>query len=252
MNNMQKIGRYATFVRGVLFVAIFVIQFLVLAGCATPAASSTSLPPTEAPTTLPPTEAPTATATSEPTPTSAPGEIGSGNQIGLGADFVAVPKDDLAGKMPPELLIAGGLKEWPKSYPYYSVTPHWLEFPAKASFAFANADSTEFVYGYTVALPDAKDQTRFDSSFVDEFYAKERLEVLIYTQDSARIKDLAVGDKSSGMTAKPVVHGFAWRFNMISFRVGSTGAFVFTLYPASADAPIDIVKLAQTYASTLK
>ena len=51
---------------------ISVISCLVLAGCATPAASPTPLPPTEAPTTLPPAAAPTATATSVPTPTAVP------------------------------------------------------------------------------------------------------------------------------------------------------------------------------------
>ena len=236
-----------------LYLIITVVLCFAVSSCATAASSPSPMPPTEAPTALPqPTEAPTATATSVPTPTSAPGEISNGDQVGLGPEFVTVSKDELASKFPPKLLIAGGLMEAPKSDPFYSVTMHWLEFPAKASFSFVNADNTEFVYGYTVTLAEAKDQTKFDSSYVDEFYAKERLGVLPYTQDAAKIKDVAVGDKSAGVTASPKVEGFAWHLNVISFRVGDTGAFVFTLYPADKDSPVDIVKLAQSYAATLK
>ena len=235
-----------------LLAIIAIISCIVLAGCAAPAPAPTPLPPTEAPTALPPTAAPTATTapTALPTPTSAPGEISSAEQLGLAADFVALPKDEVIRKVPTELLISRVLIEDPKNYFHNSTAINWLEFPVKASFAFAKADSTEFVYGYTVNLSDSKDQAKFDSVFVQQLYTIVK-HSLTYIKDSAPIKDLAVGDKSGGITTKLGL-GNGWRYNVISFRVGSTGAFVFTIYPADAAAPIDIVKLAEIYAGTLK
>jgi hypothetical protein len=225
---------------------------LALTACGSAPANPTPAAPAELPTSAPQqTVAPSATVapTTAPTPTSAPGVISSADQLGLAADFVALPKDDVILKVPPELLVTRVLIEDPKN-PFHNITAvNWLQFPVKASFAFAKADNKEFVYGYTVTLSDSKDQATFDSTFVEQLYAIEK-HTLIYTQDSAPLKDVAVGDKSGGLTTK-LLSG-SWGYNVVSFRVGSTGAFVFTIYPGDAQAPIDVVKLAQACAATLK
>ena len=247
--------------RRTLLVQMLAVCVLGIPSCGAPAAapSPTAAPPTVPATSAPqPTVAPTATVapTIAPTPTSAPGVISSGDQLGLAAEFVPISKDDLAQKIPPELAPAAGISEPSKQSSISQTCPgcviHWFQFPVKASFAFVNADATKFVYGYTEDLSGPKDQSTFDTFFVDNFFANMRLNVLQYTQDAKKIKDLSVGDKSSGVTARPAPHGVAWQLNVVSFRVGSTGAFVFTLYPGAADPPIDIVKLAQAYAATLK
>ena len=183
------------------------------------------------------TVAPSATAapTIAPTPTSAPGIISSAEQLGLPAGFVAVPKDDLAQKVPPELLRAAGLKE-DKTDPYFSTDQvAWFQFPVKASFAFANGDNTQFVYGYTVDLSGPKDAVTFDARNGEELVIKTGVSLFFATKDIVRLKNLEVGDKAFGVTAKPIVKDFAWRLNVVTFRLDGTGAFVFTLYPAAAD-----------------
>jgi hypothetical protein len=235
---------------------IAVISCIVLAGCAAPAAAPTPLPPTEAPTAPPPTPAPSATtaptATAVPTPTSAPGVISSPDQLGLPSGFVAVPKDDLAAKLPPELLTAAGFKEDRKD-PYFATDQlAWFQFPVKASFGFANADNTQFVYGYAVDLSGPQDAVTFDARDGEELVIKTSVSLFHATKDVVRIKNVAVGDKAYGVTAKPIIRDFPWVLNIVPFRLGTSGAFVFTLYPASVEAPIDVVKLAEVYAGTLK
>ncbi len=232
-----------------------IVLFVVASACGTPPQPTVPAPVTQPTTAAAPTEVPTATVapspTVAPTPTSAPGTFSSAAELGLPPEFASIPKDDLAAKVPPKLLAAAGLKE-DEADPYYAVDQvHWFQFPVKASFGFVNGDNTQFVYGYTVALTDPKDQSGFDSAFVAEFFAKMRLSVLPWTPNAAKIKDLSIGDKSSGVTAQPKIDGFVWSLNAISFRVGDTGAVVFTLYPGSASAPIDIVKLAQAYQENL-
>jgi hypothetical protein len=233
---------------------------LVLAACGPASASPAAAVPTEATTSAPPpiatltaTAAPTSspTPTLAPTPTSAPGEISSATQLGLAADFVPISSDDLTLKYPPKLVFAGGIKEQKDQIYPLGLIP-WFQFPLKARFGFTNNDNTQFVYGYTVVLATSKDQASFDALFVSEFFAKMRISVLQWTPNAAKIKNVAVGDKSVGVTSSPNVDGSAWNLNVVSFRLGDTGAFVFTLYPASASAPIDIVKLAQVYAGALK
>jgi hypothetical protein len=178
--------------------------------------------------------------------------ISSPDEVGLPAGFAAVPKDELAAKVPPELLTAAGFKE-DKTDPYFSTDQlAWFQFPVKASFGFANADGTQFVYGYTVDLSGPKDAVTFDARDGEELVIKTQVALFHATKDVKRIKDVAVGDKAFGVTAKPIVKHFAWVLNVVPFRLGTTGAFVFTLYPASAEPPIDIVKLARAYADTLK
>jgi len=236
--------------------AILVISLIgcfALAGCSS-VPTTTAMVPTEAPTSAPsPTEVPTATVapTAVQLPTSAPGVISSPDQLGLAADFVPISFDDLALKYPPKLLFAGGIKEEKDQFYPLGLIP-WFQFPLKARFAFTNSDNTQFVHGFTVALANPKDQSSFDALFVSEFFAKMRLSVLRWTPNAAKIKGVAVGDKSVGVTSSPKIDNTAWTLNVVSFRVGDTGAFVFTLYPASATTPIDIVKLAETYAGTLK
>ena len=198
------------------------------------------------------TVAPTVVPTLAPTPTSAPGMISSPDQLGLPAGFVAIAKDDLASKVPAGLLMAAGFKE-DKTDPYFATDQlAWFQFPVKASFGFVNADNTQFVYGYTVDLSGPKDAVTFDARDGEEIVIKTQIALFQATKDVVRIKEVAVGDKTFGVTAKPIIKHFNWVLNIVSFRLGTTGAFVFTLYPTSATAPIDIVKLAQIYAGTLK
>jgi hypothetical protein len=233
---------------------IILIGCLALTGCIS-APVTIAVAPTEVPTTLPqPTMVPTSTVapTAVPTPTSAPGVLSSPDELGLPTGFVAVAKDDLASKVPAGLLTAAGFKE-DKTDPYFATDQlAWFQFPVKASFGFVNSDNTQFVYGYTVDLSGPKDAVTFDARDGEEIVIKTQVALFFATKNVVRIKDVAVGDKAFGVTAKPIIKHFAWVLNIVPFRLGTTGAFVFTLYPASATAPIDIVKLAQAYAGTLK
>jgi hypothetical protein len=227
---------------------------IALTACGPAAAGPSGAAPTEAPTSPPPPAAAatsTVAPTAVPTPTSAPGEISSADQLGLPAGFVPISSDDLALKYPAKLVYSGGIKVEKDQFFPQGLIP-WSQFPKQAGFAFTNSDNTQFVHGFTVALAGPKDQSSFDALFVSEFFAKMRLSVLRWTPNAAKIKGVAVGDKSVGVTSSPKIDGAAWTLNVVSFRVGDTGAFVFTLYPAAATAPIDIVKLAEMYASTLK
>ncbi len=226
---------------------------LALTGCGATATSPTIAVSTEAATAIPPpTAIPTETTVppAVPTLTPRPGEFDNASQLGLSSDFVKVPKDDIAQKLPPALLMAFGFKE-DHTDPYFDTDQvAWFQYPVKSSFGFANGDNTKFVYGYTVNLFNPSDQTAFDVRDGEELMIKMHIALLQYTQDGKKIKDLNVGDKSTGITATLSPHGVHWAFNLVTFRVGGTGAFVFTLY--QGDAPIDIVKLAQLYADTLK
>ena len=174
-----------------------------------------------------------------------PGEIATGDQLGLGAEFVALSKDDLSQKVPALLLPAAGFEENPDN-PFQV---KWSQYPVKASFAFANSDNTKFVYGYIVDLPELKDQSAFDASFIGEFFAKMRLTT--YPPDVSKIKDITVGEKSVGVTAKYKIENTIWRLNVVVFRIGSVGAFTFTLFVEDAGSPVEIGKLAQLYADKI-
>ncbi|MFH1184922.1 MAG: hypothetical protein V1755_07770 [Chloroflexota bacterium] len=186
-----------------------------------------------------------------PTPTPLPGEINNPAVLGLGAEFVPICRQCLNKVFPSDLAYAAGMKELRNSQYPDGLIP-WFRFQIKKFFAFANGDNTRFVEGNTVFLTDPKDQAVFDDLFIAKFYANWNQSVQQWTPDAAEIKDVTVGDKSVGATAELTVDGFAWRLSAVSFRAGDVGAFVFTLYPAAADAPGDIVKIARMYADSIK
>ena len=180
-----------------------------------------------------------------------PGDITSGDQLGLGPELAQICKDCLRTYFPADLDYAAGLKELRNSTYPDGLIP-WFKYPPQGNYAFVNAEHTEFVEGFTVALKDAERQSAFDDLFVARFFPLMHQTLLEWSPESLELKDVTVGDKSSGIVAQPTVSGFAWRLEAVSFRVGDLGAFVFSLYPAGADAPNDIAKIAQLYADSLK
>jgi len=189
-----------------------------------------------------------------------PGQaVSNGEELGLGPEFTPVCRNCLGNFVPFDLYDAGGLKELRHS-PYESGLIPWFRFPVKCFFAFTNAapplylkdNHLQLVYGFSVALDRPEDQTSFDDLFISEFPALEQQTLMEWTSDASPIQGVAVGDRSAGVAAKPVVNGFAWSLNAVSFRVGDIGGFVFALHPAAMGASNDIAQIAQLYADHLK
>jgi len=196
--------------------------------------------------------APTTIPTPFPFPTRSALAFSYGTELGLGYEFQKIWRGyDLTARFPAALVYAAGIKEFRDSTYPDALIP-WFRFPAKNNFAFGTSDNTQFVEGSSVLLKDAESQETFDDLFIAQLLPLEQKSVSEWTSDVAPIQDVAVGDKSSGIVAQPTVDGFAWRLEAVSFRLGDIGAFVFTLYPAAATAPADVVKLAQVYADSLK
>ena len=214
-----------------------VLLCLALAGCAGAREQPAALVPTQLPT-LPPFSS---------TSAQLPGAISGGDELGLGSEFRWICRCDLAKNFPSELEYAAGIKELRTTAHPAGLIP-WFRFPGNGNFAFVNLDNTQFVHGASVVLKDLERQDQFDAVFVEEFLAAWKLGMLELAPDAVEIGDVSVGDKSVGVTATPMIDGSSWRLNAVSFRKGGVGAFVFELYPAQADGPGDIVKIAQTYA----
>jgi hypothetical protein len=235
--------------RQIYIVGILIISIL-LTGCSTSSGSPTTaaLSPTQPSI---PTSPPTAEATAVPTmaptsiPTPAPGTMDP-VKLGLSSDFVAIPMTDLGKKIPAKFQTIAGFAEDSKN----TFQVKWTQFPLENSFAFTNSDSTSSLYGFTVSLPETKDQNLFDSTLMGSFYAEMRLTT--YPPDVSKIKDVTVGDKSVAVTAKYKIDNAMWHLNVVVFRINKVGAFVFTLYNETAGSPIDIGKLAQAYADGIK
>jgi hypothetical protein len=185
--------------------------------------------------------------------------VSSGEELGLAPTFTPVCRNCLGYFVPPDLYDAMGLKEL-RSSPYVSGLIPWFRFPVKCFFAFTNAvpplylkdNNLQLVYGFSVALDGPQDEKSFDELFIAEFPALEQQTLTAWSSDATPIQGLAVGDSSVGVAARPTVNGYVWALNAVSFRVGQSGGFVFTLYPARARAPEDILRIARLYARHLK
>jgi hypothetical protein len=189
-----------------------------------------------------------------------PGQpIRTGGELGLGKGFMPVCRDCLGYFVPPDLYSAAGLKELRKS-PYVSGLIPWFRFPMKCFFAFTNAvpplylkdQDLQVIYGFSVALHSPEDQKDFDDVFITEFPALERQSLLSWTSSATVISGVTVGDQSVRVAANASLNGYEWRLQAISFRQGDVGGFVFTLSPAAAKAPQDILQIAQLYAKHLR
>ena len=221
--------------------AAVLLACLALAGCGGASGNPAAVAPEQLPT-LPPFSS---------TSAQLPGAVSSGDELGLGPTFLSICRCDLAKKLPAGLEYAAGVKEL-RDATYPTALIPWFRFPVNGNFAFVNGDNTQFVAGGSVVLKDRERQTQFDAVFVKEFPANWKLSLPELTPDAAQIEDVSVGDTSVGVTANPTIDGSAWRLNAVSFRDGDAGGFVFTVYPATAEGPGDIVKIAQLYAESIK
>jgi hypothetical protein len=220
--------------------AAVVLLCLALAGCAGAPEEPAAVVPTQLPT-LPPFSS---------TSAQLPGAVSSGEELGLGPEFIWICRCDLAKNFPPDLEYAAGIKELRTAEHPAGLIP-WFRFPGNGSFTFASVDNTQFVHGASVVLKDLERQDQFDAVFVADFPAAWKLGMLELTPDVVEIMDVSVGDASVGVTANPMIDGFAWRLTAVSFRIGGVGAFVFTLHPSEVDGPGDIVEIAQMYADSM-
>jgi hypothetical protein len=198
-----------------------------------------------------------APATPTPLPTLAlfthtwrPGDIASSDQLGPGPELAQICRDCLRTYFPADLDYAAGLKELRNSTYPDGLIP-WFKYPPQGNYAFVNAEHTEFVEGFTVALKDDERQAEFDDLFVSQFLGRMQETLASLAPDTSAIAAVAVGDKSVGVTSDPTANGTAWRLNVVSFREGAVGAFVFCLHPAAGPPPNDVVKMAELYAASL-
>ena len=220
--------------------------------CALLLAACGAVPPAAAP----PTSAPA----SPPTATPRPGEVNNGQVLGLGPEFAFICRKCVNEHFPAAgLEYAAGLQEL-KNEAYPKGIIPWFHFQTQGFFGFGNGGTQQpadpanpqMVYGSSVVLSGAEDRSTFDALYITDFATKIGSSMPEGSPGASEIKDVAVGDMSAGATAEATVNGSSWRLNAVSFRQGDVGAFVFTLYPAAANAPADIVKVAQLYAESLK
>ncbi|MCH8109328.1 MAG: LppX_LprAFG lipoprotein [Chloroflexi bacterium] len=113
----------------------------------------------------------------------------------------------------------------------------------ESSFAFANVDTFEFVFGFTLLIPTALEQIGFDLAlsqpeFLLGSIASGIVEEGTEITEQVTLSDLdSFGEKSAGLSIAFNSEGIPFRMEMVAFRRETVGAFAAIMY-FDGDTPI--------------
>ena len=205
----------------------------------TPTLTDTPTPvPTQTPTHTP-TSTPAPTDTPAPTPTLAPTTPVTPIPLADLSDVVLTLDDLPPGfeVVPPEEM--GISKE--------SLSQE--DFVVESLFVFLEAESFEFVMGFTTLLPTRLEQVGFDVGLsqpdfvMDSFIEGMGVTEVLEKDELPDLKD--IGDASTGLTVAVDMDGIPLRMDVVVFRTELVGAFVVAMYLDGEEPVVTVDVLAE-------
>jgi hypothetical protein len=205
----------------------------------TPMPTDTPTPaPTDTPTPMP-TPTPAPTDTPAPTPTLTPPTPATPTPLADLSDVV-LTLDDL----PPGFEAVA-----PEEMGISKESLSQEDFTVESLFVFLDAESIEFVMGFTILLPTRLEQVGFDAGLRQPDFLMDSLiggmgvtEIL----EKEELPDLKnIGDASTGLTVAVNMEGIPWRMDVAAFRTEPVGAFVFIMYLDGEEPVVTVDVLAE-------
>lgn len=129
------------------------------------------------------------------------------------------------------------------------------QLQGESLFAFqdTNVESFAFIMGFTVHLETETEQTTFDSQltrpdFMEQFVAGFESGSSSQVVQSQELKNLnAVGEIAAGLSALTSVQEIPMRMDVVGFRRGQVGAFIYVMYLDGSTPALGVDEVARKF-----